>query len=415
MSPEIRFDPFNKLFSRAAGLMKSSDVRDLMSAAGRADVIAFSGGLPFVSGLPLQEITEVMDEVLNRDFAQALQYGDTAGLYCLRTQLALMMGEENIPASPEHIVATTGSQQALDLIARTFIDPGDLIVIEAPTYVGALTAFRPASPRALAVPLDDEGMRIDILEKELRKPENATPKFIYVVPNFHNPAGVTMSEERRVRLVEVARDRDLLIVEDNPYGMLRYEGDPLSPLAILAPERVLYVGTLSKVVFPGIRVGWAHGPMSIIEKLITLKQSADLCSSNLNQMFASSYLERGYWKGGLEVLNPIYASRRDTMLRALEKHFPPGCRWTRPGGGLFIWVTLPGYVDAAKMLPLAIEQKVTYVPGTAFYADGAGKNQMRLNFSFPPEERITEGISRIGKTLKKEMDLYRSLGLDHAD
>jgi 2-aminoadipate transaminase len=322
------------------------------------------------------------------------------------------MAEEGLEAEPEHILITTGSQQALDLLGRIFIDPGDTIVMEGPTYVGALTAFRPNGPKIMTIPLDEMGMRMDLLEKELARTDAPAPKFVYVVPNFQNPAGVTMHKSRREKLIELAGKYDLLIIEDNPYGLLRFEGKPMEPLACRDRRRVIYLGTLSKIVSPGIRVGWVLAPAPVIEKLAILKGSADLCSSNLSQMFAEAYLGKDIWGENLEKQKAIYRSRRDAMLKSLEKHFPREASWTHPEGGLFIWVTLPEYLDTAKMLPLAIEQKVAYVPGTAFYPDDSGANHMRLNFSFPPEEQIIQGIKRLGKVIRKEMELYHSLGLD---
>jgi 2-aminoadipate transaminase len=355
-----------------------------------------------------------MNDVMRDSFTEALQYGDTAGLETLKSRLVEVMSEEGLSAEPEHVLITTGSQQALDLIGRIFIDPGDVIIMEGPTYVGALSAFRPEGPRIVTIPLDDMGMRVDLLEEELNRDEAPAPKFVYVVPNFQNPAGVTMHKSRRDRLIELADEYDLLIIEDNPYGLLRFEGKPEETLASRGPNRVVYLGTLSKIISPGIRVGWVMAPAPLIEKLATLKQSADLCSSNLNQMFAEAYLGRDIWKKNLESQKSIYRSRRDAMLKSLGKYFPKEARWTHPQGGLFIWATLPEYLDTTKMLPLAIEQKVAYVPGTAFYPDYSGANHMRLNFSFPPEEQVVKGIKILGKVIRKEMDLYQSLGLDHS-
>ena len=411
MSPEIIFDPYTRLYSEASGLMRSSAVRDLMSVIGRSDVISFGGGLPFIGGLPPEDISGVMCSVLEKGISEAFQYGETEGREELRSALVDVMAEEGVRANPEHILITTGSQQALDLIGRIFINPGDAIALEGPSYLGALTAFVPNGPEIVTVHLDREGMPVDELERQLNK-LSKPPKFVYVVPNFHNPAGVTMTRERRVQLLELAEARDLLIIEDNPYGLLRFEGEPVPPLAAIDPRRVVYLGTLSKIVSPGIRTGWAFGPAPIIDRLATLKQSADLCSSTLNQMFAEEYIRQGFWHKNIENLKPIYRSRRNAMLRALEKNFPEGSRWTRPEGGLFIWVTLPEFLDTEKMLPLAINQKVAYVPGTAFYADGSGANQMRLNFSYADEDLIAEGLKRLGKVIRKEMELYRSLGLD---
>jgi len=413
MSPEIIFDPYTKLYSEASTLVRSSDIRDLLSITGRSDIISFGGGLPYIGGLPPEEFSRVMNDVLREGFTEAFQYGETEGLETLKSRLVEVMAEEGLSAEPEHILITTGSQQALDLIGRLFIDPGDTIVMEAPTYVGALAAFCPNGPRITAIPLDDMGMRVDLLEEELQRADAPAPKFVYVVPNFQNPAGVTMQKSRRDKLIELAEKHDLLIIEDNPYGLLRFEGRPEKTLASRAPHRVVYLGTLSKTVSPGIRVGWVMAPAPVVEKLAVLKQSADLCSSSLNQMFAEAYLAQDIWKKNLENQNNIYRSRRDTMLKSLEKHFPKEARWTHPQGGLFIWATLPEYLDTSKMLPLAIEQKVAYVPGTAFYPDYSGANHMRLNFSFPPEEQVVQGIKRLGKVIRKEIELYHSLGLDH--
>jgi 2-aminoadipate transaminase len=412
MSPEIIFDPYTRLYSEASSLMRSSAVRDLMSVIGRSDVISFGGGLPFIGGLPPEDISGAMRSVLEKGMSEAFQYGETEGREELKGALVEVMAAEGVHASPEHILVTTGSQQALDLLGRIFINRGDPIAIEGPSYLGALTAFVPNGPDIITVHLDQQGMPVDVLESLLDAAGGPPPKFIYVVPNFHNPAGVTMTMERRVRLLELARERDLLIIEDNPYGLLRFEGEPVPPLAAIDPKRVVYLGTLSKIVSPGIRTGWAFGPAPIIDRLATLKQSADLCSSALNQMFAEEYIRRGLWLKNIENLKPIYRSRRDAMLLALEENFPEGSRWTRPQGGLFIWATLPEFLDTEKMLPLAINQKVAYVPGTAFYADGSGANQMRLNFSYADEDLIAEGIKRLGKVIRKEIELYHSLGLD---
>ncbi len=412
MSPEITFDPYTRLYSEASGMMRSSAVRDLMSITGRSDIISFAGGLPFIGGVPAGEISSVMGTVLAGGTAEAFQYGETEGRERLKRALTLVMSEEGIHAQPEHVQVTTGSQQALDLLGRIFIDPGDPIVLEGPTYLGALSAFLPNGPQVLTVPMDHEGIDVGALEQLLAGWSGRSVKFIYVVPNFHNPAGVTMSLERRGRLLEVARRHGVLVVEDNPYGLLRFEGDPLPPLASMDRENVVYLGTLSKIVSPGIRTGWAFGPAPIIERLSTLKQGADLCTSVLNQMFAEEYIESGLWLKNIENLKPVYRSRRDAMLEALEEHFPADAGWTRPQGGLFVWATLPRFLDTGKMLPLAISRKVAYVPGTAFFADGRGANYMRLNFSYSDEDQIAEGIKRLGKVIRRETELYRSLGLD---
>jgi 2-aminoadipate transaminase len=412
MSPEIIFDPYTNLYSEATRLIKSSEVRDLMSLTGRSDVISFAGGLPYIGGLPAEDIAAAMDTVIRDNYTDAFQYGETEGRAALKRLLVDVMAEEGLQGEPEHIMITTGSQQALDLLTRVFIDRGDRLVIEGPTYIGALAAFHPADPSFITIPLDDSGMMVESLARELESGGTPAPKFAYVVPNFHNPGGVTMTEDRRRLLLDLAAEHDLLIVEDNPYGLLRFAGEPLVPLAARDRKRVVYVGTLSKIISPGIRTGWLLAPPPILDRLAKLKQSADLCSPALSQMFAEEYIRLGLWKKNLDNLKPIYRSRRDAMLQALQEHFPQEAGWSHPEGGLFIWVTLPGYLDTTKMLPLAILQKVAYVPGAAFFCDGSGKQHMRLNFSYATEDQIAEGIKRLGKVIKKEMRLCRSLGLD---
>lgn len=411
MSADIIFDPYTELYSRATALTRSSEARDLMSVVGRSDVISFSGGLPFIGGLPEEDISSTMSTVIRDGYAEAFQYCATEGREGLRSMLVRVMEAEGLSSVPEHVLITTGSQQALDLLARVFIDPGDRMVLEAPTYIGALSAFRPVDPEFVSVPLDGEGMRVEDLAGMLRGWKGPMPKYVYVVPNFHNPGGVTMSRERRRLLLELAREYDLLIIEDNPYGLLRFAGEAVETLASLDRRRVVYVGTLSKVISPGIRTGWILAPPPILERISKVKQGADLCSPSLSQMFAEEFIRQGLWLKNLESLRPIYNSRRDAMLAALEEHFPEEASWTRPEGGLFIWVTLPDYIDTSKMLPLAILQKVAYVPGRSFFAGERGSNNMRLNFSYAGEDAIHEGIKRLGRVLKREMRLCRALGL----
>ncbi len=412
MSPEIVFDAYAGLYSKATSLTRSSEVRDLMSVVGRSDVISFGGGLPYIGGLPEADITAAMDTVIRESYTEAFQYGETEGRFALKSMLVEVMAAEGLDSEPEHVLITTGSQQALDLLARIFIDPGDPMVLEAPTYIGALAAFRPADPRFVSIPLDGEGMRVEDLAERLDAWKGQRPKFVYVVPNFHNPGGVTMSRERRALLLQLAREHDLLIIEDNPYGLLRFAGEAIETLASGDRRRVIYVGTLSKVISPGIRTGWILAPPPVLERLTKLKQGADLCSPSLSQMFAEQFIRQGLWLKNLENLRPIYHARRDAMLAALEEHFPDEATWTKPEGGLFIWVTLPEYLDTSKMLPLAILQKVAYVPGRSFFADDSGSNHMRLNFSYADEEQIDEGIKRLGRVIKREIRLCRSLGLD---
>jgi 2-aminoadipate transaminase len=382
--------------ARSAG-MTASEVRALFAVAARPEVISLAGGMPFVQALPSEEILRVVTGVITDRAAVALQYGGGSGQPSLRIRLAAVMAEQGIDAEPDDVLITVGAQQALDLVGKLFIDPGDEIAVEAPSYVGALSAFSVYEPRYLQIPMDDDGLSVDALEAALAS--GAHPKFLYVCPNFHNPAGVTLSLERRRRLVEVCREAHVPIVEDDPYGMLRFEGDALPSLRSLDAENVIYLGTLSKIFCPGIRVGWTVAPAGTTAQLVLLKEAADLCSSNLNMLVAEAWLaDRDRWTGTLRDLVGVYRGRRDACLAALERHFPPGTTWTRPAGGFYVWVTIPG-ADTKAMLPEAVAHGVAYVPGTAFYADGSGRDRLRLAFCYPPEDAIEEGVRRLGDLL----------------
>lgn len=378
--------------------MTASEVRALFAVAARPEVISLAGGMPFVDALPSDEVLRVVGEVIERRGSVALQYGGGSGQEGLKERLVELMAEEGVAGEPGHMVITTGAQQGLDILGKVLIDPDDLVAVEAPSYVGALSAFAAYQPRYLQIPLDHDGLVIEALEEALEG--GARPTFLYTCPNFHNPAGVTLSRDRRERLVEVCRRARIPIVEDNPYGMLRFEGEGLPTLRSLDPENVVYLGTLSKVFCPGIRVGWALGPPELIQRMVLCKEAADLCSPNLNQLVAEEWLsDRDRWRGSLASLNGVYRSRRDVTLAALGRHFPPDTTWTRPAGGFYVWVTLPESFDATALLPEAIEHRVAYVPGTAFYPDGSGRNRLRLAFCYPPEDRIEEGVRRLGQLL----------------
>jgi 2-aminoadipate transaminase len=302
---------------------------------------------------------------------------------------------------------TTGAQQALDLIGKVLIDPGDEVVVEAPSYVGALSAFSAYEPRFVPIELDDDGLIVEQLEEALVR--GARPKFVYTVPSFHNPAGVTMSRERRERLVALCREARVPIVEDNPYGLLRFDADPLPTLRSLDPQNVVYLGTVSKVFAPGVRVGWAVAEPGVLQRLILAKEAADLCGSNLTMLATERYLADPGWRRTLDRLVGVYRGRRDAMLAALSTHFPADARWTHPVGGFYVWVSLPQYLDSRALLAAAVERRVAYVPGTAFYPDGRGADRMRLAFSYPSTERIEEGVRRLGELLAEEDALYRAL------
>jgi DNA-binding transcriptional MocR family regulator len=405
---ELSIDRFVDRYARRTAGMSASEVRALFAVASRPDVVSLAGGMPFVDALPAPDVRDVVDAVLREDAATALQYGGGQGSASLRETLARLMAEESIDADPENVVVTTGAQQALDLLGKIFIDPGDVVVVEAPTYVGALTAFGTYEPRFVTIESDDEGMVVDQLEEAFVG--GARPAFVYTVPNFGNPAGVTMSLARRRRLVELCREAGVPIVEDNPYGLLRFEDEPLPSLRSLDPENVIYLGTVSKTFSPGVRVGWALAEPSVVQRLILAKEAADLCGSNLSMLVTERWFaDDERWRPALATLVSTYRARRDAMLAALEELFPEDTSWTTPAGGFYVWVRTPPWLDSRALLAAAVERRVAYVPGTAFYPDGRGLDRMRLAFCYPTEDRIREGVARLGALLADEEQLYRSL------
>jgi 2-aminoadipate transaminase len=392
--------------------MKSSAMRDLMAVTARPEVISLAGGLPDTSSFPPATFAAVAQRIARESCAKALQYGPTEGLPETRECIVDVMGSEGMKVDPDDLIVTTGGQQVIDLVTKTLIDPGDVIVAEAPTYPGAVPTFSSYQADVVQIDLDADGMRVDLLEERLDRLERdgRRPKFIYTVPSFQNPAGVTMSLERRRRLVEVASEREILVLEDNPYGLLRYEGQPLPTLwALDGGVYVMYLGTFSKILSPGIRLGWVVAPPPVLEKINLGKQAADLCTSTLSQLMVQAYFEEARWRDYVESLTEIYRARRDTMLDALAEFFPPEAEWTRPAGGLFIWATLPDFIDTTDLLARALRDNVAFVPGEAAYLDGRGRNAMRLNFSASDEESIREGIRRIGKVVREQVALYGTL------
>jgi DNA-binding transcriptional MocR family regulator len=404
---EFNVDPYVHLYARRTSGMSASEVRALFAVASRPDVVSLAGGMPYVQALPRDHVLDVVTQVLAEDGARALQYGGGQGQPSLRQRLAALMHEEGTPADPEDIIVTTGAQQALDLVAKVLIDPGDQIAIEAPAYVGALSAFSAYEPRYLQIDLDDQGMVVEQLEEALLR--GARPKFVYTVPNFSNPAGVTMSRARREHLVALCRETHIPIVEDNPYGLLRFEGAPEPTLRSMDPQNVIYLGTVSKAFSPGVRVGWAMAEPGVLQRLILAKEAADLCGSSFNMLVTERYLTGDRWRENLRGLVDVYRRRRDTMLEALDEHFPPDATWTRPAGGFYVWVSLPSYFDSQAMLAAAVERRVAYVPGTAFYPDDRGRDRIRLAFCHPSEEDVAQGVRRLGLLLAEEEELYRSL------
>jgi 2-aminoadipate transaminase len=388
-------------------------MRDLMALTAQPHVISLAGGLPDVSAFPAELLAKVTAEMAAEAHVRTLQYGPTEGIDDVRAAIVEVMAAENIRhLEVDDILVTTGGQQAIDLVCRTLVDPGDVVIAEAPTYPGAVPCFGSFEADVVQISMDADGMRIDELEATLErlKGEGKRPKFIYTVPTFHNPGGVTMSLPRRKRLVEVAREHELLVVEDNPYGLLRYEGDPLPTLYELdGGEFVIYLGTFSKILAAGLRVGWAVAPGPVFQKLNIGKQAADLCSSSLSQMFVSYYFRTGLWRQQLEVYKELYRRRRDVMLDALAEFFGPEAEWTHPQGGLFLWATLPDYIDTSDLLVRALDEDVAFVPGRGAYLDGRGGSSMRLNFSGVSEDDIREGVRRISKVVHEQIALYGTL------
>ena len=378
--------------------MKSSAIRELLKITQLPDVISFAGGIPAPELFPVREIEEACSYLLRHEAKAALQYSTTEGHPPLREYLAESMARYGIHHGPDNVLITTGSQQALDLIGKVFIDPGAKVLTCRPTYLGAIQAWRAYQASFVTVPLDDDGMQVELLEEVLsRNPV----RFVYVLPNFHNPAGVTLSEPRRHQLVEIARAHDLILVEDDPYGALRYEGDDLTPIAALAPERTIYLGTFSKTLTPGLRIGWIVAPTGIRQRLVQAKQGADLHTSTFDQMIANDISQRGILKVHVRQLRQAYRERMLTMLDSLEEFWPEGSSWTHPQGGLFLWARAPEGVNSLDLLRVALEHRVAYVPGVNFYPDeDGGHNAMRLNFSAAKPEMIVEGIHRLGTTIK---------------
>jgi 2-aminoadipate transaminase len=393
--------------------MRSSAMRDLMAITARPDVISLAGGLPDTSTFPPETFAALMNQIARESCASALQYGPTEGFDSTKERIAEVMAEEGMRAHPDDMIVTTGGQQVIDLVAKTFVDPGDVVICEAPTYPGAVPVFSSYEADVVQIEMDSDGMRVDLLEEALERlhQEGRRPKFIYTVPTFQNPAGVTLSEPRRRRLVQLARERELLVLEDNPYGLLRYEGEALPPLyALDGGEYVLYLGTFSKILSPGIRLGWLVAPGPVLAKVNLGKQAADLCTSSLTQQLVDVYFGQEHWRRYITDISSLYRERRDAMLDALAEFFPPEAEWTRPGGGLFIWATLPDFIDTADLLAKAIrEEQVAFVPGAAAYVDGRGGSSMRLNFSNADSDAIREGIKRIGKVVREQIALYSTV------
>ena len=406
-----RLDPWIESYADRTHGMRASEIRALFAVANRPEVVSLAGGMPNLEGLPMKALAEMAHELVLQRGTTALQYGSGQGDQTLREQILDIMRLEGIEAHPDDVVVTTGSQQALDLVVRLFINPGDVIIAEAPSYVGALGVFRAYQAEVAHVPLDEHGLIPEALEQVLARlaHQGRRVKLIYTVPNFHNPAGVTLSLERRPRILEIAQRYGVLIVEDNPYGLLGFSGEPLPAMRSMDDSGVIYLGSFSKTFAPGYRVGWAVAPHSIREKLVLASESAILCPSNASQLAVSTYLANHDWRNQIKAYREMYRERRDAMIDALAEHIPEAS-WTVPDGGFYTWVRLPNGIDAQAMLPRAITALVAYVSGTAFYADGQGSDHMRLSFCYPTPDRIREGVRRLAGVVTAESELMEIFG-----
>jgi len=390
---------------RTAGLA-ASEVRALFAVASRPEVVSLAGGMPFVSALPKELVTGAMERVMRDHGPAALQYGSGQGMPGLREQILEVMALEGIRAGVDDIVVTTGSQHALELITKLFINPGDVVLAEAPSYVTALTVFKSFQAEVAHVVMDDHGLVPQALRETIARvrAEGKPIKFLYTIPTFSNPAGVTLTWERRLEILEICRSEGILVLEDNPYGLLYFDGQPPHAMRSVEDDGVIYLGTFSKTLAPGFRIGWALAPHAIREKIILANEAAVLSPSSFTQYVIHEYLSSADWKGQIDTFRGVYRERRDAMLTALDDYLPD-LSWTNPSGGFYVWVTLPDYLDSKSMLPRAVKELVAYTPGTAFYADGSGRNKMRLSFCYPTPDFIREGIRRLSTVINGELEL----------
>ncbi len=394
----------DKIFSTSAQNMKRSAIREILKLTQRPEVISFGGGLPAPESFPIEQLKEITTEILDNDGPGSLQYSATEGVPELRQIMLDRYNEQGIKVELKNLVITTSSQQGLDLLAKIFVNRGDKIICGLPSYLGGLSAFNTYGAEMVGIKFDEHGMRSDILEEKLEelKANGEKPKFIYIIPDFQNPAGITMPEFRRIEIIALAKKYDVLIVEDSPYREIRFEGKPQRTMYELdGSGQVILLGTFSKIFVPGFRIGWVVAHEGIINKIVIAKQSADLCTPTLNQKIAHKYIEKGYFDVNLKKIIAQYHEKRDNMLKAFHEFMPDGVSWTKPEGGLFLFMTLPEYMDAEELFKKAIEKDVAFVLGSVFHCDGSGKNTMRINFSYMPMDKTTEGVKRLANAIKE--------------
>ncbi len=411
-APGRSLDAHTERYAQRTAGMTASEIRALFAVASRPEVVSLAGGMPNLAALPLESLSGEVAKLIAEQGQTALQYGSAHGVPELREQICEIMALEGISAHPDDVMVTVGSQMAMDLVTRIFCDPGDVILAEGPSFVGALGSFSAYQADVVHVAMDDDGMQPEALRRAI---EDVTRrgkriKMLYTIPNFHNPAGVTLAPGRRSEILEICRAHDILVLEDNPYGLLGFEGQTYEAMRAQDPDNVVYLGSFSKTFASGLRVGWVLAPHAVREKLVLAAESATLCPPTLNQMIVSRYLTTHDWLGQIKTFREQYRERRDAMIGALQQYMPAGSDWTYPEGGFYVWYTAPEGVDTKAMLPRAVTQRVAYASGTGFYADHLGSRQMRLSFCYPTPERIREGVRRLANTITDELDLVRTFG-----
>ena len=407
-----RLDPWVDSYAERTHGMATSEIRALFSVASRPEVVSLAGGMPFVQALPLEQVAETVKIMLLERGAQALQYGSGQGDVVLREQILDVMRDVGVVAHPDDIVVTTGSQMALDLVTRVFCDPGDVVLVEAPSYVGALSVFRAYQCAVEHMAMDDEGLVPQALTEAIARvrASGRRIKMIYTIPSFHNPAGVTQGAQRRLEILAIAQQAGILVLEDDPYALLGFDGAVPRAMRADDADGVIYLGSFSKTIASGLRVGWAVAPHGVREKLVLAAESAVLCPSNFAQLTISEYLSTQPWRQQVKAFSELYRDRRDALLESLQAMMPEGTTWTIPAGGFYSWLTLPNGLDATAMLPRAIAALVAYVPGTGFYIDGQGRQNLRLSYCYPEPDRIREGVRRLAAVVEGELELAATFG-----
>ncbi len=409
---EVNLDPYHDRYAARTRGMTASEIRALFAVASRPEVVSLAGGMPYTAALPLDAVAAAVADLIATRGPTALQYGSGQGDPELRELICTVMALEGVHGSPDDVVVTVGSQQALDLVTRIFCDPGDVVLAEAPSYVGALGTFAAYQADVVHVPMDEAGLVPAVLEERITALRRAgrTIKFLYTAPNFHNPAGVSLSTPRRDVVLGIAHKHNILILEDNPYGLLGFDGEPEPALRARTDDGVIYLGSFSKTFAPGLRVGWLLAPHAVREKVVLAAEASVLCPPNFTQFVVADYLRTQPWLEQVKIFRELYRERRDTMLAALADLLPDETHWTWPAGGFYTWVTLPPGLDAKGMLPRAVNARVAYVPGTAFYADGSGSSHLRLSYCYPEPDRIREGVRRLAAVIEAEQELRATFG-----